>query len=318
VVLSDSTGRPAVPANGLRSPWTAALVALVVLLACSKSKVVEPQALEPEMPDGGASGRGPSPPAFPNTGINASTLTVTGIQPKSGPFSGGNQAIVRGSGFKPDALVYIGGHRVQPADTILIDRNSLRIVVPAGRVGPADVRVEVADKEAIASDAYTYAALHLDPTRGSIAGGTSVLLTLDEPAFEEGVEIAFGGATCTDLRVITPHQARCKTPRGVRGAVDVRAFFPERGDDLEFVAEDAFEYVDLTDTDHGGLSGGPIAGTLNVTVLDSAAGFAVRGAFVLVGDDTAGEYQGVTDERGQITFSGDGLEGPVSVHAAAT
>ncbi len=258
--------------------------------------------------------------AFPgNTGINATTLTVTGIEPASGPFAGGNQATVRGSAFTKDALVFIGDRLVQPADTILVDRNSLLVVVPAGEVGPADVRVEVPGEDgktetATRADAYTYNPLLLEPTRGSIAGGTSVLVTLQGAHFDKSVEVDFGGEKCSGLKVITPSQVRCKTPPGEAGKADVVVRWPDHPSRALLTAAEAFEYVDVTDTDRGGLSGEPIDGTINVSVIDSMAGLAVPKAFVLLGDDPKGKYHGLTDARGQITFSGSDLHGPITVH----
>jgi hypothetical protein len=312
VVGIDSTKRSALPANGLPA---AALFSLCVLVACSDKDPLEISELDmQDMPNGVA---GSPPSQFPDTGINAKALTVTGILPASGPFAGGNVAVVRGSGFTEDALVFIGGSMVQPAATILQDRNSLRVTVPAGRVGAADVMVRVGEDEALRKDAYLYNALMLAPTMGSIAGGTSVLITLDGGTFDADVQIDFGGAPCTDLRVVAPHQVRCKTPPGQVGAADVRAHWPDDGARPVHAAADAFEYLDLTDTNQGGLSGGPVEGTLNVTVVDSAAGFGVPGAFVLVGDEPDGRYQGRTNARGQITFSGEDLDGPLTVHVVA-
>jgi hypothetical protein len=271
---------------------------------------------EPSDEAGGQAGTG-AVPTFPETGINAKALTVTAILPSSGPFAGGNLAVVRGSGFTDDSLVFIGGNMVQPAETQLQDRNSLRVIVPAGVVGPADVAVQVGDEEAVREDAYVYNPLLIEPISGSIAGGTSVLITLSGATFDDEVQVEFGGNACTDMRVVAPHQVRCKTPAGEVGATDVRAFWPDASERGDYGAQDAFEYLDLTDTDHGGLSGGPIDGTINVTVVDSVAGFAVADAFVLIGDDPAGQYQGRTDERGQITFSGPDLTGPVTVHVVA-
>jgi hypothetical protein len=318
VLRSDSTRRSAIGANGLRA--TALLTLGLLAAACSKTPPVEVSELDMDEPadEGAAAGMGGSLPDFPDTGINAKALTVTGIIPGSGPFTGGNAAIVRGSGFTAEALVFIGGNMVQPADTLLEDRNSLRVIVPAGRVGAADVAVQVGNDEATRPDAYVYSPLLVEPVTGSIAGGTSVLVTIDGVSFDEDVRIDFGGTPCTDLRVVAPHQVRCKTPPGSVGPADVRAYWPDDETVTEYLAARAFEYMDLTDTDHGGLSGGPVEGTLNVTVVDSMAGFAVPNAFVLVGDDPDGAYQGRTNARGQITFSGPDLEGPVTVHVIAT
>jgi len=90
VVGNDSTRRGAFRANGLhRSTATPAALALllIALTGCSKSRSVRPDELEPEMPDQGQGAAGASVPSFPDTGINASTLTVTGVRPSTGPFA---------------------------------------------------------------------------------------------------------------------------------------------------------------------------------------------------------------------------------------
>jgi hypothetical protein len=75
-------------------------------------------------------------------------------------------------------------------------------------------------------------------------------------------------------------------------------------------------YYDSTDPLSGGLGGGPIMGTLNITVLNGGDGSPVADAFVIVGEDLSTPYQNLTDIRGQVTFSGPDLLGPVTIHAA--
>ncbi|HMJ14126.1 MAG TPA: IPT/TIG domain-containing protein, partial [Polyangiaceae bacterium] len=211
--------------------WPVVVTVLLVLAACSRPEELDPGASDPpDKVDDSKSGAGIKPPTgivptFPTTGINAKTLTVTGIKPATGPFLGGNQAIVRGSGFTDKALVFIGGRMVQPRDTVLQDRNSLAIVLPAGEPGPADVRVEITDEEgklveANREAAYTYNRMLLEPTEGSTAGGTSVLITLDGAVLDVDASIAFGNKPCTGVRVISPSQVRCKTPAGGVGITD--------------------------------------------------------------------------------------------------
>jgi hypothetical protein len=323
VVASHGTGVSQGPANRrqeLTSAWAVAALATIALsAACERAEPYEVDALGVSgSSDAGVRsvGMDDTAPLFPQTGINATTVTVTGIKPATGPFGGGNRAVVRGSGFTQDALVFVGGRLVQPADTLLQDRNSLSIVVPAGRSGSADVRVVVGDQEATSDGAYTYNPLLIEPSTGSIAGGTSVLVTTESPQFDDEPRVDFAGAACTDVRVITPSQVRCKTPAGQTGIVEVSVQGSTAVDEPPLVAQDGFEYLDLTDTDRGGLSGGAITGTVNITVIDSMGGLAVPGAFVLLGDELDTPYQGLTDDRGQLTFSGDELSGPVTVHVA--
>lgn len=305
--------------------WGRAFIALrcvsaLTLLGCGSSRRVD-DGLDDDPSksrDAGGSADTTKPPSsLPQTGANATTLTVTGVKPGSGPFTGGNSVVVRGSGFTSDALVFIGGNMVQPASTTLEDRNSLRVVVPAGRVGLADVTVQIGKDEATREAAYTYHPLLIEPGTGSIAGGTSVQITVVGARLDALAQVTFDGAPCTEIRIVTPSQLRCKTPASKVGFADVKVDWPDVDQRPTLSATDAFEYLDLTDTDRGGLSGGPIAGTLNVTVVDAIAGFAVPGAFVLIGDALDGEFQGLTDDRGQITFSGDNLVGRVSIHVAA-
>jgi hypothetical protein len=299
----------------------AALALLFVVAACGSAAQIDPG--KPEAPDepdkpGGGSVLPGAVPSFPSTGVNATTLTVTGIKPATGPFSGGNRAIVRGSGFTADALVFMGGRMVQPRDTLLQDRNSLSVIVPAGEAGPADVKVQVGTEEATREAGYIYNRLDLEPIEGSTAGGTSVLITVDGAVLDADAVISFGDRACTAVRVISPSQVRCKSPAGTVGKTDVVVSWPQQPLRGEIRASDAFEYIDVTDTDQGGLGGGPIDGTINITVVDASVGFAVPNAFVMLGDELdGGDYEGRTDEKGQITFSGEDLLGPVTVHVAA-
>lgn len=254
-------------------------------------------------------------PQFPRTGINTTALAVTSVVPSYGPFSGGNTVRVRGSGFTDEARVQVGGRGVQPNETRLLDANTLEIVVPAGEVGPADVSVELDDDEVMLADGYSYNALLIEPDSGSEAGGTRVQITVVGVELDEAVQVRVGGEPCTELVLVTPHKLACKTPRGEQGRVDVEAYWPDAGRP-SVVAQSAFEYLDTADLSRGGLGGGPIEGTVNVTVLDSVFGTVVPDVYVLIGDAVDSPFQGLTDARGQITFSDPTLVGRVSVHAA--
>jgi hypothetical protein len=286
-----------------------------VLIACVAPDQIE--AGGPELPsDAGEDGE----IAVDDSGVpiigGRAGLTVTGVVPESGPFAGGNQVRVRGSGFSEEALVFFGGRMAQPADTVRIDRSTLSVVVPAGDVGVVDVTVREGDAEATRRDAYTYNPLLIAPTEGSIAGGTSIVITARGATFTPAVTVDVGGEPCIDVRVITPSSLRCKTPPGAVGLVDVVVHIEEEGDVPQLSAREAFEYLDFSDTLQGGLSGGPIDGSINVTVIDAFRGNVMPGVFVMVGDAVGTALRGVTNDRGQVTFSEEGLVGPVTIHAA--
>lgn len=251
---------------------------------------------------------------FPVTGIDTDLLTVTRVDPDSGPVLGGNRARVVGSGFNDSAEVFVGGRMVQPADTIFVDENTLSIVVPAGRVGDVDVRVQIDDVQAVAEDAYRYHGLSLEPTTGSVAGNTLVNITVTGRDLEDEIDVRFGDQSCTDLQVITPSQLTCRTPAASVGFVPVELRYPDGEDTI--VASDAFEYVDAATSVNGGLAGERINGVVNVRVLERRTATALPGAFVMIGDDPGGMLTGVTDENGRLTLSTNFLRGPVTVHVS--
>jgi len=296
----------------------ASLVALLLTAAaCSRTGAYRPPSLQAAAGSSGAAGGGA--PDFPITGINSATLTLTGVEPPSGPFSGGQKAVVRGSGFDAGAVVRVGGIAVQPGDITLDGRNRIAIVVPAGAVGPADVTVTQGDNTVTLHAGYLYNALSVSPTQGSTAGGTLVDLNVLGATLSDNSVVTFDGVPCTEYRLQSPQHASCKTPPHAAGTVDVIAAVPvaSASDPPSLIAPLAFTFAETVDAANGGLSGGPIAGTLNVTVIDYDAGNVIANAFVLVGDDPKSKLQGYTDMRGAITFSTADLHGPITVHASA-
>jgi hypothetical protein len=295
-----------------RSSFALALLLVVAGgVGCGDDMITPP-------PPGTDSGTGPidvdGGSMLPDTGIGTSAVSITRLVPDHGAFTGGTTVIVRGTGFTEDAEVTIDGRAVQPADIELIDSNRLSIVTPAGEVGPADVVVTVGDDTATLEAGYTYDAFYVDPNRGAVSGGTLVNIIGSGTAFADGDEVVFGRTPCNEVTVVSETTITCRTPPMAAGSVDVTIL--RASDASELVLSDGYTYYDSTDPFGGGLGGGPIAGTLNVTVLNAGNGAPVDEAFVIVGEDVATPYQGLTDLNGQITFSGDDLLGPVMVTAA--
>jgi hypothetical protein len=241
--------------------------------------------------------------------IDWEPFAITGLEPDHGPFTGGTEVLIRGRGFEEGAQVFFGEHMVQQIDTVLIDDNRLGVLSPAGFPGTVDVRVVIGDDEAVGEDAYTYDIFYVDPYSGSVAGGTYVQIEGSGTDFEPGSTITFDGAEAEDVDWISPTRLTCRTPAGVVGPAAVSI----DGETNDYEVRDAYLYYNSSDPINGGLGGGPIEGSINVTVLDSYTGAPVPEAFCMLGASGETAFQGLTDERGQITFSEPDMRGPRSV-----
>ena len=294
-----------------RLAWVA--LWLLASSSCSRSTAYRP----PELLAGSPAAAGAAgAPAFPVTGINSGLLTVTAVEPASGPFSGGTSAVVRGSGFDDDTVVRIGGIAIQPGDVVRDGRNRIMIVVPAGQVGPADVTLTQGDTTVTLRGGYMYNALAVTPNTGSSAGGSLVELVVSGATLQADTVVEFDSLPCTELHLISPQRANCKTPPHAPGLVSVVARSAQPNDSPALIAPDSYQFTETLDAASGGLSGGPIAGTINITVV-SVDGSIIPKALVLIGDDPKTALHGITDARGAITFSTADLKGPVTVHVSA-
>jgi hypothetical protein len=288
----------------------------LLLGACSrKDDYVTPVLGTKPTSNAGAAGSGL--PSFPITGINSNLLTVTGVEPGSGPFSGGTTAVVRGSGFADDATVRVGDMVVLPTQISRDGTNRISIVVPAGTVGPADVTVTQGDNTVTLTGGYVYNGLSVSPGKGAAAGGSLVEITLSGATFGDDSVVAFDGQACSELDVDAPQHATCKTPPHDPATVDVTASKSGSASPVA-IGRQSYEYAETLDAANGGLSGGAIAGTINITVLsDGGTGNVIPQTLIMVGNDPRTALHGYTNQRGSITFSKAGLVGPVTVHASA-
>ncbi len=236
-------------------------------------------------------------------------LTVAAISPSRGPSTGGTNASVTGTGLPPDAEIHVGALKATNLGTPTETQADIKTPRGSGG-GPSDVWVrEAADpeNEAVLEGAFTFdeplSIGRVQPERGAIAGGT--LVTVLGAGFGDGTVVNFGPNRAKDIKVVDSHTLTCRTPKGEVGSVDVTV---ERLTEKDTLAG-GFAYFDPRSIS-GGLSGGPLVGTLNVTVLDSTPGFfglPVPLAQVLLGSDGNTPFQGLTDARGQITFSDPSL-----------
>lgn len=235
------------------------------------------------------------------------------LQPDHGPYQGGTKLTLRGRGFEDGMTIKIQGRAVDPVDLMLIDDRRAVIYTPPGNPGPADVEVDSMGETAVQTAGYTYDQIYVDPPSGAVAGGTFVTVKGLGTHFAAGDTVMIGGAPLESPTVINIEAISGFTPPGIAGTVAVTV---NSAADGPITAQDAYTYLATVDPFAGGMGGGPIMGSLNVTVMDAYTQDGVPGAFVTVGDPSvAPAMTGYSDMFGGITFSAPMFTGPVTVTA---
>lgn len=224
------------------------------------------------------------------------------------PLEGGDVALF-GQGLSEPIEVTIGG---KPASVRSGGGERLVVRAAAGAPGAVDVRVRREGREATLSAAIDYRSgtsklWAVSPGLGAQSGGRIVRL------FGEGFESAepdalFGNNRSPEATLVDDHMVIIRAPRGDPGNVNVGSATVGR-------LAMPFAYHDPGQR-FGGTAGGTIPEALNVTVLDRVTHEGVPNAFVILWNDIDGPYQGITDDRGQITFS-DVYFGPMQMVTAA-
>lgn len=151
-------------------------------------------------------------------------LSVSEVQPSSGPAAGGGLALIKGQGFKAGAKVTFG---TVPAIAPVVETDALiTCTVPAGQPGAVPVTVENLDgAKAALADGYTYkvdaplAITEVSPASGPVAGGGFVLVK--GQSFVAGTTVSFGGALATGVTVESGTIISAVVPKGAPGKVDV-------------------------------------------------------------------------------------------------
>ena len=271
--------------------------------------------LDPPPPLGNPGPRDAGPEdlgGFPDAGPLG--LLLDRVEPGHGPFSGDQEVALRGVGFTPTTVVTFAGVELPANDTRFVDGNRILVLTPAGTPGPAEVSVRIGERVSTLPEGYVYDAIALDPTRGSVAGGTRIELTGLGASFSLGDVVRIGNAPCSSVEVPSPSRLICVAPPAAAGTVDV-TYQPSGGEAI--VLTRAFTYFDASDPIAGGLGGGVIQGSVNVTVISRLTGGPLPEAFVMLGTQLPAQVSGRTDIRGQVTLSAVGLAGPQTLTVAA-
>jgi hypothetical protein len=216
-----------------------------------------------------------------------------------------------GDGFGPRAEVFFGPLAAPVVRSL--DARTLRARTPPAAAGPVDLVVRQGGSVAMLPSGFTYydqpLLYRVTPGRGAVAGGTYVTLT--GSGFTAASRPFFNGAPAVDVSLVNAGTITARTPPGTVGPAVVAV---ESDYDSTSMAG-AYEYFDPRSR-YGGTSGGPIEGALNLTVLDGWTGRRLPGAFATLLSTGPTRYQGLTDEHGQLVFSGPDLRGRQTLTAA--
>lgn len=241
-------------------------------------------------------------------------LELLEIIPPEGALSGEEEVLLVGDGLSEATVVRFGDETAVVLE--LTEEGDLLVQTPPGVPGLVDVRLSDGVRSGVHAAGFEYrysgepTLLGLAAASGSQSGGRLVrlygqgwrndVLTSGSALFAETKGLA--------LTVVDDATLEVRAPRGDVGSVTVKV--PGAGSMAM-----AYDYFDPT-MRYGGTSGGPIPEALNVTVLDGLTGDPVEEAFVILWDDLDTIFQGLTDDRGQLTFSNAGFGPPQMVTAS--
>jgi hypothetical protein len=170
--------------------------------------------------------------------------TVTGLNPISGPTSGGTTVIITGTNFIGTTGVSFGG--VAATSFTVNSSTQITAITPAHAAATIDVTVTTAGGTSGLSsyDRFTFVAgqpvvTGLSPTSGSSVGGTSVVITGIN--FTGATTIWFGNVQATSFTVNSDTQITATTPEQAPGVVDVTV--TTAGGTSGTSAADQFTYI---------------------------------------------------------------------------
>ena len=236
--------------------------------------------------------------------------SIESVSPATGSMDGGTLVTVTGCAFPPELELRFGASVATQVE--VLPPSTISAATPPGSPGPVDVLV-VGGGQAVLPNGYSYLnkdpeLFLVDPGQGSVAGGTYV--RFHGAGLPPNASYFVGDKECFNVNYIDSSLVTARVPPNKAGTYDVNVEWPAGGTGLE----SSYTYFDPK-TKKGGVWGGPIDESLNVTVLDSSNGKGVVAAYVVVGSDPDSPHMGFTDENGQITFSAPGLHGKQQITA---
>ncbi len=155
-------------------------------------------------------------------------IKLTSIAPDFGSAAGGTPITLIGENFAPGITVKING--VNTTSVVLIDKNKLTAITPAGTAGAKDLVVTNPDGQTTTLiNGFTYVgpptALAISPVMGPLVGGTKI--TINGSNFLPGATIKIGGVNATSVDLIDSTQISGITPAGTAGWKNVVVTNPD-------------------------------------------------------------------------------------------
>lgn len=293
------------PTMTRRSTWLAAVLTLALAAACGTDEGVGPEGgLEA---DAGNDLGGLDNDIAATDSIGAlvgPAPVVEGLTPAVGPVAGGTIALLRGSGFRPEATVTIGGVAAEILKSI--DSGRLTIRTPAGTKGSAEVAVTHPDGATgelehgftfADSDATKLDLTSLTPAKAKADGGTVILV--EGKGLQVNALIFVDWEPREGLVVQDGEHAVFATPKLPKGTWDVAVTNPDGQSDTLPAGLEVLDVADLKDSAPKIDAVKPaVANTKGGTVVTvSGTGLAV-GSMLLLGDEKVDSWNVTAPEAG--------------------
>ena len=251
-----------------------------------------------------------APLAVPGGYTYTEPMRLEAMTPPRGDQAGGTQVVLSGARI-PEGPVEVRFDGFVAPLAERLDATTVRVITPAAAPGPSRVTLLAGGARAEAEGLYRFTTaahelLSVSPADAAYSGDTR--LVIRGLGLEEVSHVDVGGEPCAHLERRSSVELACDSPRLPIGLHDVVAYGP----DWHAGLEDALRTFNPRKA-KGGTSGEPLAGTLHVTVIEGGSGAGVHGATVYLRLPDGGGRARTTDQDGHVTFSFDGLVGPVDV-----